>query len=141
MNYRIDKTNQSSGVLIEVDLIPGLRSFGVALLASRRKVRLGLPIRPVICTPVRATLSGQARLGDLLFYSVYPTPAHTTSGSRSYGNTAGMSEVVGTFSGRDSRHPIELTYSQFKAFLCKAAQRTVRGLYRAIRSFVPRVAP
>ena len=36
-------------------------------------------------------------------------------------------------------NPIEMTYNQFKAFLRKAAQRTVPGLYRAIRSFVPRL--
>lgn len=36
-------------------------------------------------------------------------------------------------------NPIELAYSTFKAFLRKAAERTVPGLYRAIRSFVPRV--
>ena len=38
-------------------------------------------------------------------------------------------------------NPIEMTYSQFKAFLRKAAQRTIPGLYRAIRSFVPRLGP
>jgi len=36
-------------------------------------------------------------------------------------------------------NPIELPYSKFKAFLRKAAQRTVRGLYRTIRSFVPQI--
>jgi transposase len=34
-------------------------------------------------------------------------------------------------------NPIELPYSKFKAHMRKAAQRTVRGLYRAIRAFVP----
>ena len=34
-------------------------------------------------------------------------------------------------------NPIEMPYSKFKAFLRKAAERTVPGLYRAIRSFVP----
>lgn len=38
-------------------------------------------------------------------------------------------------------NPIEMTYSQFKAFLRKAAQRTLPGLYRTIRSFVPRLGP
>lgn len=38
-------------------------------------------------------------------------------------------------------NPIELTYSKFKARLRKAAQRTVRGLYRTIRSFVPQLRP
>lgn len=32
-------------------------------------------------------------------------------------------------------NPIELPYSKFKGFLRNAAQRTVRGLYRAIRAF------
>jgi transposase len=36
-------------------------------------------------------------------------------------------------------NPIELPYSKFKTFLRKAAQRTVRGLYRTIRSFVPQL--
>ena len=36
-------------------------------------------------------------------------------------------------------NPIELPFSQFKAFLCKAAERTVPRLYRAIRSFLPRI--
>jgi transposase len=38
-------------------------------------------------------------------------------------------------------NPIELPYSKFKTFLRKAAQRTVRGLYRTIRSFVPQLGP
>ena len=37
-------------------------------------------------------------------------------------------------------NPIELTYGTFKTFLRKAAQRTVRGLRRAIRSFVPQLS-
>jgi transposase len=36
-------------------------------------------------------------------------------------------------------NPIEMPYSKFKNHLRKAAQRTVRGLYRAIRSFVPQL--
>ena len=36
-------------------------------------------------------------------------------------------------------NPIEMPYSKFKGFLCKAAERTVPGLYRAIRSFVPQL--
>jgi len=38
-------------------------------------------------------------------------------------------------------NPIEMSYSKFKAHLRKAAERTVRGLYRAIRRFVPQVRP
>jgi transposase len=38
-------------------------------------------------------------------------------------------------------NPIELPYSKFKTFLRKAAQRTVRGLRRAIRSFLPQLGP
>jgi len=37
-------------------------------------------------------------------------------------------------------NPIELPYSKFKAFLRKVAQRTVPGLYRAIRLFVPQLS-
>jgi transposase len=36
-------------------------------------------------------------------------------------------------------NPIEMPYSKFKALLRKAAARTVRGLYRTIRSFVPQL--
>src|SRR5258705_9099885 len=38
-------------------------------------------------------------------------------------------------------NPIELPYSKFKAFLRKVAARTVPGLTRAIRSFVPQLGP
>ncbi len=38
-------------------------------------------------------------------------------------------------------NPIELPYSKFKEYLRKAARRTVRGLYRAIRAFVPQLSP
>ncbi len=37
-------------------------------------------------------------------------------------------------------NPIELAYSKFKQHLRKAAQRTVRGLYRVIRAFVPQLS-
>lgn len=36
-------------------------------------------------------------------------------------------------------NPIELPYSKFKDHLRKAAERTVRGLYRTIRAFVPQL--
>ena len=36
-------------------------------------------------------------------------------------------------------NPIELPYSKFKHHLRKAAERTVRGLHRAIRVFVPQL--
>ena len=36
-------------------------------------------------------------------------------------------------------NPIELPYSKFKAFLRKVAARTIPGLTRAIRSFVPQL--
>ncbi len=36
-------------------------------------------------------------------------------------------------------NPIELPYSKFKTLLRKVAARTVRGLYRTIRSFVPQL--
>lgn len=37
-------------------------------------------------------------------------------------------------------NPIELPYSKFKDHPRKAAQRTLRGLYRAIRAFVPQLS-
>ena len=36
-------------------------------------------------------------------------------------------------------NPIELLYSKFKGYLRKAAERTVPGLRRAIRKFVPQL--
>jgi len=36
-------------------------------------------------------------------------------------------------------NPIEMSYSKFKAVLRKVATRTVPGLYRTIRSFVPQL--
>ncbi len=36
-------------------------------------------------------------------------------------------------------NPIEMPYSKFKTFLRTVAERTVPGLYRAIRSFVPQL--
>jgi transposase len=38
-------------------------------------------------------------------------------------------------------NPIELPYSKFKAFLRKVAARTVPGLERAIRAFIPQLSP
>lgn len=38
-------------------------------------------------------------------------------------------------------NPIEPSYSRFKAYLRKAAERTIRGLYQRIRRFVPQVSP
>jgi len=38
-------------------------------------------------------------------------------------------------------NPIELSYSKFKAFMRKVAARTVPGLNRAIRSFIPQLGP
>ena len=37
-------------------------------------------------------------------------------------------------------NPIELPYSKFKALLRKVAARTVRNLYRTIRSFLPQLS-
>jgi transposase len=38
-------------------------------------------------------------------------------------------------------NPIEMSYSKFKEFLRKVAARTVPGLTRAIRSFIPQLNP
>jgi transposase len=38
-------------------------------------------------------------------------------------------------------NPIELSYSKFKIFMRKVAARTVPGLNRAIRSFIPQLSP
>jgi transposase len=38
-------------------------------------------------------------------------------------------------------NPIEMSFSKFKTYLRKLAARTVPGLHRAIRSFIPRLCP
>ena len=38
-------------------------------------------------------------------------------------------------------NPIEMPYSKFKTFLRKVTARTVVGLNRAIRSFIPQLGP
>jgi transposase len=38
-------------------------------------------------------------------------------------------------------NPIEMPYSKFKTFLRKVAARSVPGLTRAIRSFIPQLGP
>jgi transposase len=38
-------------------------------------------------------------------------------------------------------NPIEMSYSKFKALMRKVAARTVPGLNRAIRSFIPQLSP
>jgi transposase len=38
-------------------------------------------------------------------------------------------------------NPIEMSYSKFKTFLRKVAARSVPGLTRAIRSFIPQLGP
>lgn len=38
-------------------------------------------------------------------------------------------------------NPIEMPYSKFKSFLRKVAARTIPGLNRAIRSFIPQLSP
>jgi transposase len=38
-------------------------------------------------------------------------------------------------------NPIEMPYSKFKTFLRKVAARTVPGLNRAIRAFIPQLSP
>jgi transposase len=38
-------------------------------------------------------------------------------------------------------NPIELSYSKFKALMRKVAARTVPGINRAIRSFIPQLSP
>jgi transposase len=38
-------------------------------------------------------------------------------------------------------NPIEMSYSKFKTLLRKVAARTVPGLNRAIRSFIPQLLP
>jgi transposase len=74
------------------------------------------------------------RRGDIVVMDNYR--AHKVAGVREAIEKAGATlRYLPKYS--PDLNPIEMPYSKFKGFLRKAAERTVPGLYRAIRSFVP----
>ena len=63
-------------------------------------------------------------------------PAHKVSGVKEAIEAAGATvQYLPQYS--PDLNPIEMPFSKFKAFLRKVSERTVRGLYRRIGSFVP----
>jgi len=77
------------------------------------------------------------RRGDIVVMDNYQ--AHKVAGIREAIEKAGATlRYLPKYS--PDLNPIELPYSKFKGFLRKAAERTVPGLYRAIRSFVPQLS-
>ena len=67
-------------------------------------------------------------------------PAHKVPGVKDAIEAAGATlQYLPQYS--PDLNPIEMPFSKFKAFLRKVAERTVRGLCRRIRSFVPTVSP
>ena len=76
------------------------------------------------------------RRGDIVVMDNYA--AHKVAGVReAIEKVGGTLRYLPKYS--PDLNPIEMPYSKFKAFLRKAAERTVPGLYRAIRSFVPQL--
>src|ERR1043165_6254164 len=66
-------------------------------------------------------------------------PAHKVAGVKDAIEAAGATlQYLPQYS--PDLNPIEMPFSKFKAFLRKVAERTVRGLCRRIRSFVPTVS-
>ena len=66
-------------------------------------------------------------------------PAHKVPGVKDSIEAAGATlQYLPQYS--PDLNPIEMPFSKFKAFLRKVAERTVRGLCRRIRSFVPTVS-
>ena len=66
-------------------------------------------------------------------------PAHKGAGVKDAIEAAGATlQYLPQYS--PDLNPIEMPFSKFKAFLRKVAERTVRGLCRRIRSFVPTVS-
>jgi transposase len=66
-------------------------------------------------------------------------PAHKVAGVKDAIEAAGATlQYLPQYS--PDLNPIEMPFSKFKAFLRKAAERTVGGLCRRIRSFVPTVS-
>jgi transposase len=66
-------------------------------------------------------------------------PAHKVAGVKDAIEAAGATlQYLPQYS--PDLNPIEMPFSKFKAFLRKAAERTVGGLCRRIRSFVPTIS-
>jgi transposase len=86
---------------------------------------------------IEQCLAPTLKRGDIVV--IDNLPAHKVPGVRDAIEAAGATlQYLPQYS--PDLNPIELPFSKFKAFLRKAAERTVRGLCRRIRSFVPAVS-
>ena len=86
---------------------------------------------------IEQCLAPTLKRGDIVV--IDNLPAHKVAGVKDAIEAAGATlQYLPQYS--PDLNPIEMPFSKFKAFLRKAAERTVRGLCRRIRSFVPTVS-
>src|SRR4029450_5764943 len=86
---------------------------------------------------IEQCLAPTLKRGDIVV--IDNLPAHKVSGVKDAIEAAGATlQYLPQYS--PDLNPIEMPFSKFKAFLRKVAERTVRGLCRRIRSFVPAVS-
>jgi transposase len=86
---------------------------------------------------IEQCLAPTLKRGDIVV--IDNLPAHKVSGVKDAIEAAGATlQYLPQYS--PDLNPIEMPFSKFKAFLRKVAERTVRGLCRRIRSFVPTVS-
>ena len=86
---------------------------------------------------IEQCLAPTLKRGDIVV--IDNLPAHKVPGVRDAIEAAGATlQYLPQYS--PDLNPIEMPFSKFKAFLRKAAERTVGGLCRRIRSFVPTVS-
>ena len=87
---------------------------------------------------IEQCLAPTLKRGDIVV--IDNLPAHKVPGVKDAIEAAGATlQYLPQYS--PDLNPIEMPFSKFKAFLRKVAERTVRGLCRRIRSFVPTVSP
>ena len=86
---------------------------------------------------IEQCLAPTLKRGDIVV--IDNLPAHKVAGVKDAIEAAGATlQYLPQYS--PDLNPIEMPFSKFKAFLRKVAERTVRGLCRRIRSFVPTVS-
>jgi transposase len=86
---------------------------------------------------IEQCLAPTLKRGDIVV--IDNLPAHKVAGVKDAIEAAGATlQYLPQYS--PDLNPIEMPFSKFKAFLRKAAERTVGGLCRRIRSFVPTVS-
>jgi len=86
---------------------------------------------------IEQCLAPTLKRGDIVV--IDNLPAHKVAGVKDAIEAAGATlQYLPQYS--PDLNPIEMPFSKFKAFLRKAAERTVGGLCRRIRSFVPTIS-